>query len=103
MQKKEAEELREQLSPSGVDFDANGAITNYAAATSKAMTTYANAINEYNADKLDEEGLKVYEKAYEKFKKALERYDKLYYSEMVDTQDKIDDNLTKQIENNLKG
>lgn len=102
MQQQEAAELREQLGTMGVMFDASGAITNYAAATSAALQAYAAAIEQYNAGLIDETTLGVYEKSYENFKKLLERYDQLYYTEMQDTQDKLDDIWRKQLANNLK-
>ena len=102
MQQQEAAELREQLGTMGLMFDASGAITNYAAATSAALAQYSAAIEQYNAGLIDETTLKVYEKAYENFKKLLERYDKLYYTEMQDTQEKLDEIVRKQKANNLK-
>jgi tRNA U34 5-carboxymethylaminomethyl modifying enzyme MnmG/GidA len=102
MQQQEAAELREQLGTMGLMFDASGAITNYAAATSAALQQYAAAIEQYNAGLIDETTLKVYEKSYENFKKLLERYDKLYYTEMQDTQDKLDEIRRKELANNLK-
>ena len=102
MQKQDAEELRAQLSTMGLAFDANGAITNYAAATSAALAQYAQAVEQYNAGLIDETTFKVFEKSYENFKKLLERYDALYYTEMQDTQDKLDDMRRKQLANNLK-
>ena len=103
LQKQEAAELRGKLSGSSLVFDATGAITNYAQATSEALATYANAVEQYNAGLIDEATLDVQEQAYNNFKKYLERYDELYYSEMQDTEDKIDDAHRKQLENNLKG
>ena len=102
MQKQEAEELRAQLSTMGLAFDANGAITNYAAATSAALAQYAQAVEQYNAGLIDETTFKVFEKSYENFKKLLERYDALYYTEMQDAQDKLDEMRRKQLANNLK-
>ena len=102
MQQQEAAELREQLGTMGLMFDASGAITNYAAATSAALAQYSAAIEQYNAGLIDETTLKVYEKAYENFKKLLERYDKLYYTEMQQTQEKLDEIRRKELANNLK-
>ena len=102
MQQQEAAELREQLGSMGLMFDASGAITNYAAATSAALAQYSAAIEQYNAGLIDETTLKVYEKAYENFKKLLERYDKLYYTEMQQTQEKLDEIRRKELANNLK-
>jgi hypothetical protein len=102
MQQQEAAELREQLGTMGLMFDASGAITNYAAATSATLQAYAAAIEQYNAGLIDETTLGVYEKSYENFKKLLQRYDTLYYKEMQDTQDKIDEIHRKELANNLK-
>ena len=102
MQQQEAAELREQLGTMGLMFDASGAITNYAAATSAALAQYSAAIEQYNAGLIDETTLGVYEKAYNNFKKLLERYDKLYYTEMQNTQDKLDELRRKELANNLK-
>ena len=102
MQQQEAAELREQLGAMGLMFDASGAITNYAAATSAALQQYAAAIEQYNAGLIDETTFKVYEKAYENFKKLLERYDNLYYTEMQQTQEKLDEIRRKELANNLK-
>ena len=101
-QRQEAAELQGVLAGQGVAFDASGAITNYAAATSAALAQYNDAIAQYNAGLLDESALKVYERNYEAFKKALERYDTLFYNEMKDTQDKLDDLWRKELANNLK-
>ena len=101
-QREEASELQGVLAGHGMTFDASGAITNYAAATSAALAEYNNAIAQYNAGLLDESALHVYEKNYEAFKKALQRYDTLYYTEMKNTQDKLEEIRRKQLENNLK-
>lgn len=101
-QKQEAAELQSVLSAHGVVFDASGAITNYAAATAAALAEYNAAIAQYNAGLIDASALEVYEKNYEAFKKALERYETLYYQEMQDTQDKLDDIWREELANNLK-
>ena len=101
-QREEAAELQGLLSGYGVAFDASGAITNYAAATSAALAEYNAALAQYNAGLIDESALKVYEKNYEAFKKALDRYETLYYQEMQDTQDKLDEIWRKELANNLK-
>lgn len=102
MQQEEQAELQAKLAGSGVIFDASGAITNYAQATAAALAQYTAAVNAYNAGLIDDTAFEVQEKAYENFKKTLERYEALYYKEMQDTQDKIDDARRKQLENNLK-
>ena len=102
LQEQEAAELRGQLGTMGVVFDAGGAIVNYAEATAKALAAYNAAIQQYNAGLIDETTLGVAEKAFENFKKLLNRYDTLYYKEMQDTRDKLDDIRRKELENNLK-
>ena len=88
-QEREAGELQGKLDYFGATFADSGELTNYADVTSSML------------DKLTSG--QVSEKAYEDFKKALERYDSLYYSEIQDTLDKLDDARRKQLENNLKG
>ena len=88
-QEREAGELQGKLDYFGATFADNGELTNYADVTKKMLEGYTSGT--------------VSEKAYEDFKKALERYDSLYYSEIQDTLDKLDDARRKQLENNLKG
>lgn len=102
-QQKEADELRKQLGTMGVMFDASGAILNYANATSKALAEYNEAVKKYNAGLIDDTTFNVYEKSFEEFKKLLDRYDQLYYTEIEDTKDKIDDIYREELANNLKG
>lgn len=101
-QREEAAELQGVLSGYGVAFDASGAITNYAAATAAALAEYNAAIAQYNAGLIDASALSVYEKNYEAFKKALDRYETLYYQEMQDTQEKLEEIWRKELANNLK-
>ena len=88
-QEREAGELQGKLDYFGATFADSGELTNYADVTKKMLDAYTSGT--------------VSEKAYEDFKKALERYDSLYYSEIQDTLDKLDDARRKQLENNLKG
>lgn len=101
-QQKEAAELRDKLAGSGVTFDASGAIINYAQATAEALQKYNEAVKSYNAGLLDDAAFKIHEKAFEEFKKNLERYDNLFYKEMQETQEKLDEIRRKQLANNLK-
>lgn len=101
-QQKEAAELRDKLAGSGVTFDASGAIINYAQATAEALQKYNEAVKSYNAGLLDDAAFKIHEKAFEEFKKNLERYDNLFYKEMQETQEKLDEIRRKQLTNNLK-
>ena len=101
-QEQEAAELRGQLGTMGVMFDASGAIINYAEATAKALAAYNAAIQQYNAGLIDATTLGVAKNAFKNFKEMLSRYDTLYYKEMQDTKDKLDDIRRKELENNLK-
>ena len=86
-QREEADELRNTLSKYGAEFGEDGGLTNYAAVTTSMFNKYSG---------------KEESKEYEEFKKALERFDTLFYSEMVDTADKATEASRKVIENNLK-
>ena len=101
-QREEAGELQGILANSGVTFDASGAIINYAQATAEALQKYNEAVKAYNAGLLDDAAFKIHEKAFEEFKKNLERYDNLFYKEMQETQEKLDEIRRKQLANNLK-
>ena len=101
-QEQEAAELRAQLGTMGVMFDASGAIVNYAEATAKALAAYNAAIQQYNAGLIDETTLGIAENAFNNFKELLSRYDTLYYKEMQDTMDKLDDIRREELANNLK-
>lgn len=101
-QNERAAALRAELGTMGVIFDASGAIVNYAEATAQALAAYNLAIQQYNAGLIDETTLGVAEKAFENFKKLLEEYDKLYYTEIQETQDKLDEIRRKELANNLK-
>ena len=86
-QREEADELRNTLSKYGAEFGEDGGLTNYAAITTSMFDRYG--------------GVEDSEE-YEEFKKALERFDTLFYSEMVDTADKAAEASRKVMENNLK-
>lgn len=101
-QQQEAAELREKLSVEGLMFDASGAISNYAAATAQALEEFNQAVTNYNRGLITESQYTAAEKRYEDFKKQLERYETLYYDEMIDTQNKLADIRDKQLENNFK-
>ena len=101
-QRKEASELQGILSNYGVVFDAQGAVSNYLAATQAMLNKYNQAVAAYNAGLIDEATFGVTEKAYENFKSTLERYETLYYNEMRETQNKLDDIHRQELENNLE-
>ena len=88
MQQQEAVELQRALRGFGVAFDAAGGISNYAAVTQTMLSAY-------NTEAISEEG-------YEQFKKLLERYEELFYSEMVEVQNQLDDIYYDQLANNLE-
>lgn len=101
-QAQEAGELQAQLALQGLAFDASGAITNYAAATAQALQEFNDKVKAYNAGLISETEYSAAEKRYNDFKEQLDRYDKLYYDEMQETQQKIKDIRDKQLENNFK-
>lgn len=101
-QEKEAGELKGKLLTFGVDFNADGSIANYAEATQEALNYYNNVAQRYNKGAISDEGLETAEKSYEEFKETLERYDSLYYDEMVETAENIADTQREILENNLQ-
>ena len=101
-QKREQAELQSSLGSLGLQFDADGAITNYATQTSQMLSDYNKAVAEYNAGMMNEETFAIYEQNYEKFKTGLARYEELYYSEMKDAQDKLEEIRKQQRANNLE-
>ena len=90
-QQEEASELRNQLNIMGVMLDASGSIINYAQVTATALSTYNEAVQKYNTGLIDEATFTIAEKSYEQFKNLLNRYDTLYYQEMKDNQEKLDE------------
>ena len=102
-QQKEAAELRTILSQSGAAFDATGALTNYAAITEQALATYNQAVQAYNAHLIDDAAFETATTVYETFVENLERYDDLFYGEMIDTINEIEDREREKLENALSG
>ena len=101
-QKMELDEVQGTLMGFGAEFDNNGFLTNYAALTASALTQYQNAIAKYNAGKITEEAKNAYEQSYEKMKKYIDKYNSLFYDEMKNTEDKLDEYYRQTMENNLK-
>ena len=101
-QRQEASELQGLLSSYGVVFDAQGGVANYLAATQAALETYNQAVAAYNAMLIDEATFQAAERAYENFKSTLARYETLYYQEMIDTQNKLEEIHRQELENNLQ-
>ena len=77
-------------------------VDNIANSNKILLKKYNDAVNAYNAGLLDDAAFKIHEKAFEEFKKNLERYDTLFYSEMKETQEKLDEIRRKTLANNLK-
>ena len=102
-QQKEAAELRTILSQSGAAFDPAGALTNYAAITEQALATYNQAVQAYNAHLIDDAAFETATTVYETFIENLERYDDLFYGEMIDTINEIEDREREKLENALSG
>lgn len=102
-QQKEAAELRSILSQSGAAFDSAGALINYAAITEQALATYNQAVQAYNAHLIDDAAFETATTIYETFVENLERYDDLFYGEMVDTINEIEDREREKLENALSG
>lgn len=101
-QEKEAGELKGKLLTFGVDFNADGSIANYAEVTQEALDYYNNLIERRKSGKITDSQLETGEKSYEKFKETLERYDSLYYDEMIETAENIADTQREILENNLQ-
>ena len=102
----EMKELQDKLKGSGVKFNSDGTIGNYAAAL-KAQEDYVNGIiKHYNSlgAKAQEKYKDTVEKAkenFEKFKENLERYDTVITEEIPDLQDKIQSAIDKITEDNI--
>ena len=101
-QQREASELQGLLSAYGVVFDTQGGVANYLAATQAALARYNQAVAAYNAFLIDEATFQAEQRAYENFKSLLDRYEALYYEEMRETQNKLDEIHRQELENNLK-
>lgn len=101
-QEKEAAELREKLGDSGFLFDSEGQITNYKAQTQQMLQDMQAITDKFNQGGYDEESYDAAQKKYEKLKKNLERYDTLFYSEMVENEKKLREIEDEVIDNNMQ-
>ena len=103
----EMKELQGKLSGSGVRFNSDGTIGNYAAAL-KAQEDYVNGIiNHYNSLGADaqesyKETVEQAKENFDKFKKNLERYDELVTDEIPDLQNQIQEAIDKITEKNIE-
>ena len=101
-QEKEAEELRKKLGDSGFLFDSEGQITNYKAQTQQMLQDMQAITDKFNQGGYDEESYDAAQKKYEKLKKNLERYDTLFYSEMIENEKKLREIEDAVIDNNMQ-
>jgi len=103
----EMKELQGKLAGSGVRFNSDGTIGNYAAAL-QAQENYVNGIiNHYNSLGADaqesyKETVEQAKKNFDEFKKNLERYDELVTDEIPDLQDQIQEAIDKITEKNIE-
>lgn len=99
----EAKELRGTLAAQGVQFGADGYISNYASAL-QAKLDYTNSIiARYNSMSAEEQEtfkdtVEDAKEDYEEFQKQIESYDKLISDTIPGLQDDIQDAIDKQIE-----
>lgn len=100
-QNKELSEINEKLGAVGFTFDDNGEMTNYIAQSKQMIADFNQATADYNAGKIDDDSYEKMSNEYEAIKKLVDRYDALI-KERRDTQNNIDDNARKELENNLQ-
>ena len=104
IQQGELAEVKTALASFGGAFEGD-ALTNYAPLLTDALNKYKAAIQAYNVSaqsESDKAQLEAVEKYYNKLKDLTERYQDLYYSEIADTQNKLNDLAQQQMENQLK-
>lgn len=103
----EMKELQGKLSGSGVRFNSDGTIGNYAAAL-QAQENYVNGIiNHYNslgasAQESYKDTVEQAKKNFDEFKENLERYDELVTDEIPDLQNQIQEAIDKITEKNIE-
>ena len=95
--------IEQRLQAEGVQFNADGTVSNYSAARQKKIDYIRDLQIQYNAmsaedqenfkDTLDEA-----EKAYDKFKEDMEKYDQLLTEDIPGLEDQIQDAIDSQIE-----
>lgn len=100
-QNKELSEINEKLGAVGFTFDDNGEMTNYIAQSKQMIADFNQVTADYNAGKIDDDSYEKMSNEYEAIKKLVDRYDALI-KERRDTQNNIDDNARKELENNLQ-
>lgn len=103
-QKRELKDVKKELKGFGGTFDGN-ALTNYKTMMVNAINEYNKAIEIFNASaqtEADKQALEAAEKHYSKVTKAISRYQTLYYNDMANTQEQIDAEEQRLLENRLK-
>ena len=104
LEKQQAQELRAALGAEGALFDANtGALTNYNSLLETKLAALNSVIAHYNGLSADEQTtykdtVEAAKKEYEKFKKQMERYDDLIFSDIPKQEELIRKALDQQIE-----
>lgn len=94
---------KQRLQAEGVQFNADGTISNYSAAMQKKIDYIRDLQIQYNAMSAeDQENFKdtldKAEKAYDKFKEDMEKYDQLLTEDIPELEDQIQDAIDSQIE-----
>lgn len=97
-QKAEQTELQTLLSAEGVVFNAAGEIVNYATATQQLT----DSVNELIDSASSQDAIDDANERFEDFKENIERYDELFYDEMKDTLEKLDEISEEMIDNNFE-
>lgn len=94
---------KQRLQAEGVQFNADGTVSNYSAAMKKKIDYIRDLQIQYNAMSAeDQENFKdtldKAEKAYDKFKEDMEKYDQLRTEDIPELEDQIQDAIDSQIE-----
>lgn len=107
LEKQQADQIRNRLKKQGVTFDANGNISNYAKALTKALNEYNEAIAKYNKMSAEEQQknkdmLDKAKQKYENIKKDIQRYDKIVSEEIPNLQKSVQEAIDKQTQINIQ-
>ena len=101
-QSNELDDLKATLETYGAVFEGD-VLINYTQVMADAINAYNDAVDKYNnSSEKNQDNFKDIEKRYEKLKTAVERYQDLYYTDMVKTQQDIEDALQQQLEKQLE-
>ena len=105
--RQEQAEYQRELASYGINFDAQGVMTNYAQIFAAQQSALNSVYNHYNslsaeAQKTYEDTVKAAEKKWTKFKEAVSNYDKLVGSTIPGLEQSVQDALDKQIQIKIK-